>query len=167
LALGLGALATLAACGRSIGDQCSTNTDCSANGDRTCDLSQPAGYCTIEGCDATSCPSDSICVRFFPEIYLTQPCDPSCEDLATASCTHVDPATNAITKTDDCTADELCLAEGLCAPRAYEQRLCTKTCGSDGDCRGGYQCRPGNTRGSMPLLSDPNATASFCVPNPI
>jgi hypothetical protein len=145
LALGVGALAALAACGRSIGDSCSTNAECSANGDRTCDMSQPGGYCTIEGCDANSCPSDSICVRFFPEQFLTKVCNPA-----------------VIT---DCSADEVCLAVGLCAQRADERRVCEKSCGSDDDCRGGYQCRPGGTQGSMPLLSDPNATASFCAPH--
>ena len=45
------------ACARTIGDDCTTNVQCSALGDRFCDLSSPGGYCTVEGCDSTSCPA--------------------------------------------------------------------------------------------------------------
>jgi hypothetical protein len=159
LVLGVGALAALAACSRSIGDNCTTNIDCSANGDRTCDLSEPGGYCTIDGCDATSCPDESVCVRFFPEQYLTKPCDPACEDVATPDC-------QGGQVKDLCLASELCLDEGLCAPRAVERRLCEKTCGNSGDCRGGYECRSASAHGSMPLLADPKGTANFCAPLP-
>ena len=63
-----------------------------------------------------------------------------------------------------CAADQLCLPSGLCVPRADEQRLCERTCGSNSDCRGGYECRAGGTLGSLALLSDPCATVSFCAP---
>lgn len=164
------AAAALGGCGHDIGDGCSTNTDCSTNGDRTCDMSQPGGYCTIEGCDTTSCPSGSVCVRFFPEQFLSQPCDPACEDTDPASttgskCPDRVPICTAPAATNDCSADELCLPSGVCAPRADEQRLCVKGCGSDSDCRGGYQCRAGGSLGGLPLLVDPCATASFCAPN--
>jgi hypothetical protein len=158
-------------CARSIGDECTINTDCSAAGDRTCDMSQPAGYCTIEGCDQTSCPDDSVCVRFFPEQFLSQPCNPACEDTdpapltpAQAKCPTLMPACNLGTRTNDCSADQLCLPVGVCAPRADEQRLCVKTCGGNGDCRGGYECRTGGTLGSVPLLNDPCGTVNFCAP---
>ena len=167
-------LATAAGCGRKIGDDCTTNTDCSANGDRTCDMSQPGGYCTIEGCDQTSCPSDSACVRFFPEQFLSQPCDPACEDTdaprpdagtipASARCPDLVPPCPGA-RTNACSADQVCLPVGVCAPRADEQRLCVRTCGSNDDCRGGYECRPGGTHGSLPLLGDPCGTVSFCAP---
>ena len=45
-----------AACKRQIGDDCKTAADCDPNGTRACDLSQPGGYCTIQGCDETTCP---------------------------------------------------------------------------------------------------------------
>jgi hypothetical protein len=67
-------------------------------------------------------------------------------------------------RTNDCVDDEVCLPTGVCAPRASERRLCVKTCGSDDDCRGGYACRAGGTLGSLPLLSDPCGTVSFCAP---
>lgn len=162
-----------AGCGHNIGDGCSINTDCSTNNDRTCDLSQPGGYCTIEGCDQSSCPSDSACVRFFPEKFLSQPCDPACNlpghpGISTdasmpTNCPDKMPACmNA--NAPVCAADQLCLPAGFCVPRADEQRLCVRTCSSNSDCRGGYECRVAGTQGSLPLLSDPCATVSFCAP---
>jgi hypothetical protein len=182
LALAIVAMSATFGCARSIGDQCQINTDCSANNDRTCDMSQPGGYCTIEGCDQTSCPDSSACVRFFPEQFLTRPCNPACEDTdppATSTpsspenrcpdrapaCPVHDPSTNSGGRTNDCSADEICLPVGLCAPRSNERRLCVKTCGSNDDCRGGYTCRSAGTLGSLPLVADPCTTFSFCAPN--
>jgi len=59
----LGALA-VAACTPSIGDKCVQSTDCSQNGDRLCDTSQPDGYCTVFNCIGAGCPDDSACVLF-------------------------------------------------------------------------------------------------------
>jgi hypothetical protein len=173
LALGLGALTALAACGRNIGDGCSISTDCSAAGDRSCDLSQPGGYCTIEGCDDHSCPDSSVCVRFFPIDFLNTGCiadknDPNpCMDAADI-CISCDPAGDGAICGTDTTGAPLAdgVQPGLCAPRSTEHRLCVKTCSNNGDCRGGYECRKGGTRGSVPLISDPNGTAQFCVPMP-
>jgi len=174
LTLGLGVLATLAACGRSIGDACLISTDCSATGDRSCDLSQPGGYCTVEGCDDHSCPSDSVCVRFFPIDFLTEACQ---RPTSSAADTSADGGTTSELVCGS--ADNICVPckpgvdgdvcadgpdPGLCAPRSTEHRLCVKTCGGNGDCRGGYECRQGKTHGSIPLLSNPGANASFCVP---
>jgi len=175
-----------AGCGHNIGDGCSINTDCSPNNDRTCDLSQPGGYCTIEGCDQSSCPSDSVCVRFFPEKFLSQPCNPACDlaghpAISTAgsmptACPDKMPVACPADKTVSppecvdcstspvCAADQLCLPAGLCVPRADEQRRCVRTCSSNSDCRGGYECRVAGTLGSLPLLSDPCATVRFCAP---
>lgn len=175
-----------AGCGHNIGDGCSINTDCSANNDRTCDLSQPGGYCTIEGCDQSSCPSDSACVRFFPEKFLNQPCAPACDlsghpviasdasmqprcpDKLPAACPPgVSASSNQCvdcTTAPVCAADQLCLPSGLCVARADEQRLCMRTCSSNSDCRSGYECRAAGTLGSLALLSDPCATVSFCAP---
>jgi len=63
------ALAALAAtgCAPVIGDSCGTSVDCSVNGDRICDNAQPNGYCTIQSCEADTCPDDAVCVRFRPE----------------------------------------------------------------------------------------------------
>ncbi|NUP14412.1 MAG: hypothetical protein HOW73_50930 [Polyangiaceae bacterium] len=59
-------------CRPEIGDECVTSVDCSAQGDRLCDTSQPDGYCTIFGCEPDACPDNSVCVGFGQEI------DPAC-----------------------------------------------------------------------------------------
>jgi hypothetical protein len=58
-------LAALAGgCAPQIGDQCAVSTDCSVNGDRLCDTTQPGGYCTVFNCQPDSCPGSSVCVAF-------------------------------------------------------------------------------------------------------
>lgn len=72
----------LAGCQPDIGDSCSTNVECSATGDRTCDTSQPGGYCTIFGCDPKTCPTDeSICVSFNNALSTV----PGCQNLNRSS----------------------------------------------------------------------------------
>jgi hypothetical protein len=61
--LGLGATG---ACAPRLGDGCSSSQDCSVNGDRYCDRSQPGGYCTIVDCSPGSCGDEGYCVRFRP-----------------------------------------------------------------------------------------------------
>lgn len=53
-------------CAPAIGDECETALDCSQSGSRICDRTQPAGYCTIQGCERGTCPEDSVCVKFRP-----------------------------------------------------------------------------------------------------
>jgi len=67
LVLGLFALLAVA-CQPKIGDSCTTSTDCSATGDRLCDITEPGGYCTVFNCEPGSCPSESACVNFATEI---------------------------------------------------------------------------------------------------
>jgi hypothetical protein len=153
----LALLVPLLACGKKIGDECQTNFDCNDEDDtRTCDISQPGGYCTIEGCDERSCPEESVCVRFFPR-----------QEFLTRMCTAGSPDQGA----SECAAHELCLVAGLCAPRATELRRCVKTCDNSGDCRGGYECRSngadlgdGRKDTSMPLTGNPANPARFCAP---
>lgn len=180
LAGGLALALTTASCGRKIGDTCQTAADCDPNGGRICDLSQPGGYCTILGCNETSCPSEATCVRYFPVEYLTTPCNPVCEDrncltggadagLCSLTCPQgsSNGSANAACPngpTNDCTADEICLDEGLCAPRSTEMRFCAFVCGNNGDCRGGYICRPTGTAGSMALSATPCTQTAFCSP---
>jgi hypothetical protein len=147
-------LALLApACGKEIGDPCTTNVDCAEDGTRDCDLSQPGGYCTINGCDERSCPSEAVCIRIFP---YDSPGAPCASDAA-------------------CSSSELCLPDGFCVPRASERRYCEKKCGSNGDCRGGYVCREAgvegrpssqSTYGSIALLANANESTvvKFCAP---
>jgi hypothetical protein len=65
----LAALTALAAgCKPKIGDDCQIPTDCSAAGDRLCDISAPGGYCTVYNCEPGACPEDeSLCVQFSAE----------------------------------------------------------------------------------------------------
>lgn len=162
------------ACGKQIGDGCSTSADCDPNGQRTCDLASPGGYCVILGCDETTCPSEATCVRFFPAQFLTTACNPHCEDQACAPSPDGGAADSVAPtpgcpcetyRTNDCTADEICLDEGRCAPVTTERRMCMKACGSNSDCRGGYVCRLAGTEGSEKVSRDPNAVARFCAPD--
>jgi len=178
-----------AGCKRQIGDDCKTATDCDPSGTRACDLSQPGGYCTIMGCDETSCPSEATCIRYFPTSFLTKPCNPACEDVvnppADAGCEISTPGGGndggvddggaadggagnggaAVGPRNDCTADEVCLVAGVCAPRSTERRYCAKTCGSNGDCRDGYECRLAGREGSVALSSAVDVSISFCAPH--
>ena len=146
-------------CGHKIGDSCSNSADCDpSGGNRTCDLSQPGGYCIIEGCDARSCPEDSVCGRFFPDQQFTQ---------ASLAC-NPDP-----TAPSGCMADEVCVPDATlnngtgasCVRASLEKRACVQSCGSDGDCRGGYICRPFGVCGAIPLTADPRSTPKYCVPS--
>lgn len=178
---------TAAGCSKQIGDNCQTAADCNPNGGRICDLSQPGGYCTIQGCDETTCPSEATCIRYFPAAYLTRPCNPYCEDRQSLApgdagaddagagtaprCPEAFP-TDAGTSsalcpngaTNDCTADEICLDNGLCAARNGELRYCAKACASNSDCRSGYVCRPTGTAGSVALSATPCTQTAFCAP---
>ncbi len=60
----LGGLAGAVGGAPKIGDKCSVSTDCSVQGDRLCDPTQPAGYCTIFNCEPNRCPDEAVCVAF-------------------------------------------------------------------------------------------------------
>jgi hypothetical protein len=141
-------LAGNGACGNKLGDSCNSSIDCSLDGDRSCDVSQPGGYCTVQGCDAHSCPDEAMCVRFFPSKFLTTPCNPATEDISS----------------DECSLDQLCTEGGLCAPRATERRYCVAKCGGNGDCRGDYECRFVGEHGSSSLEPGDLGRARFCAP---
>jgi hypothetical protein len=155
LALIAAAVLAFAGCGEEIGDSCSLSSDCSADGDRTCDVSSTGGYCTIQGCDFDSCPGEATCVRFFSGTFSNKACDPTTED----------------TGTNDCSLDEVCTLEGRCAPRANEIRYCMKKCDSTSDCRDGYECRDRmlqEMHGGQPVLA-PGSTSTppkFCAQAP-
>lgn len=118
-------LSAAAGCGKEIGDPCIVSSDCSLNGDRTCDTTSKSGYCTVIGCDYNTCPVEATCVRFFTGGYTNKPCDPTTDGATTHACS----------------IDELCSIDGQCVPRAAESRYCMRTCSTDGDCRDGYECR--------------------------
>ena len=64
-------------CTPQIGDKCTVSTNCSATGDRLCDITQPGGYCTQFNCEPGSCPDDSVCVNFGTELSPVEGCTPS------------------------------------------------------------------------------------------
>ncbi len=59
-----GASSALLGCTPVIGDHCALSTDCSVQGTRVCDTSEPNGYCTEIGCTANLCPDNATCVEF-------------------------------------------------------------------------------------------------------
>lgn len=61
---GLVSLSAIAGCTPEIGDKCRVSTDCSINGDRVCDTSQPEGYCTQLDCQGGGCGDEAACVLF-------------------------------------------------------------------------------------------------------
>ena len=159
LALSLG----LGACGRKIGDACSSSADCDpTSGTRTCDLSQPGGYCLLEGCDARSCPSESVCVRFFPEALLMPTSTNACNPASALPSCAPDQFCVPISCAD---GDQGCMG-GICARLSWEKRDCVQSCGGNGDCRGGYTCQKTGTGGTVALTLTPGNTPSFCAPTP-
>lgn len=73
--------ASAVGCAPAIGDECDTALDCSSQGSRQCDRTQPGGYCTIMGCERGTCPEDSVCVKFRPDLerIAVTYCMASCE----------------------------------------------------------------------------------------
>src|SRR5262245_26278271 len=71
----------LLACAPEVGDDCKTALDCSSQGSRLCDRTQPGGYCTIRGCEPGTCPEEAVCVKFRPSeerlavTYCMRKCD--------------------------------------------------------------------------------------------
>lgn len=156
-------------CKAKIGDACKRSTDCSRTGERICDLSHrvngqgiptPAGSgeCTIEGCGRGSCPKEAACVKIYGSDFLSVACDPMREDRATD-----------LPPLDDCDANEVCLAEGLCADEITARTSCRLECDNDGDCREGYECVMTGSRGiyQAPDLEDPSNHGEVRICTPI
>ncbi len=140
----------LGGCGKEIGDACVVSSDCDPNGERQCDNSQKEGYCTIQGCDATTCPEEAACIRFFTGGFSNKTCE-----------------------TDPCSLDELCDINKRCVPRSAEIRYCMKKCDSDDDCRDGYECRNFErmkAHGGEPVLAPgqqvDDSSPKFCATAP-
>ncbi len=140
------------ACGKKIGDACRVSDDCiEEDPSRTCDTSQPGGYCTLMGCEERTCPDESVCMRFFP-VDNAATCTPG-RAPAESECALLG-------------RDYICLDTGVCVKRFSERRWCVLRCGDSGDCRDDYQCRPsGNPRsGDVALTTRAGAQAKYCAP---
>ncbi|HKO89539.1 MAG TPA: hypothetical protein VJU61_00210 [Polyangiaceae bacterium] len=72
--LAFAAALLLVACQPEIGDSCSNASDCSQQGERTCDVTQPGGYCTIFGCDVDACPEEAACIGFQSVVSIAPEC---------------------------------------------------------------------------------------------
>jgi hypothetical protein len=165
LLLLVGTLVTFGACGKQIGDACNFAQDCSPNGDRICDPdpSSPGGYCTILGCDYSTCPGEAECVQFFTGNFANRTCDPM---AAEDECQHDRPGSPG-------SPDEVCAVSGHCVSRSSEVRYCMLKCESSGDCRDGYECRTYELmqmHGGQPVLA-PGLTVTdksprFCAAKP-
>lgn len=156
------AVASVSGCGKEIGDACTFSSDCSPNGDRTCDISSFGGYCTIQGCDLSTCPEEAVCVQFFHGNFANKPCDPA---ATIETCRNPEGLDGVC-----CSLDELCSVARRCVPRSSEARYCMKQCGSDGDCRDGYECRDLDkmiAHGGQPVLPEDEvvdaSSPKFCA----
>lgn len=170
--LGAVACLLLVGCSHSVGDACQSNVDCDPTGLRFCDTSAPSGYCTLDGCDVATCPSEAVCVRFFTPIR-DLPCDPSLVgfqgDLA-ARCGSGGPG--CCLRGQRCLCDRnnpdgSCSTSAHCAPESSERRWCQLKCSSNSDCRPNYQCRSTGSLGAEPIpsLAMPSGQrARFCAP---
>ena len=38
-------------------------------------MTQPHGYCTLVGCDENTCPSEAVCVKFWPQVAMQSDAD--------------------------------------------------------------------------------------------
>ncbi len=72
LAAALSLAASAVGCLPKIGDHCTTSLDCSQTGQKICDSTQPAGYCTVFNCEPDNCPDSAACVAFNNNV------DPAC-----------------------------------------------------------------------------------------
>jgi hypothetical protein len=99
VALALGAL--FSGCQPGIGDACTTALQCSSSGSRLCDMTQPHGYCTLVGCDEGTCPSEAVCVKFWPKVAMPQDSD----RLGTNYCMY------KCTTNSDCRSGYSCLSQ--------------------------------------------------------
>jgi hypothetical protein len=104
---GLGLLLVLGAfaCQPKIGDSCTTASDCSVQGDRTCDTTFPGGYCTQFNCGAGTCPSDATCIGFQSLLSLA----PECADLQARPRLERSVCLRSCSKDSDCRGGYVCV----------------------------------------------------------
>lgn len=161
------------ACPAQIGDPCQLSTDCGRTTIRHCDLSARVdgeGECIVDGCDHESCPDEATCVASYATEFVSKACDPLREDLATCAVSvdegEICPQT--LPPLDDCSAPEICLAEGLCIDTLSQRTSCRATCKRDRECRAGYTCRSTGANGIYRVVDPkrPNLRneVQICVP---
>jgi hypothetical protein len=65
----------LTGCPPTIGDDCQTSADCSAQENRLCDTTQPGGYCTVFNCEPGACSDEGVCVAFSAALSVVPGCN--------------------------------------------------------------------------------------------
>lgn len=70
------AFAVLTGCSPSIGDACTSSSDCPSGVGAVCDNTITDGYCLVPNCEIGSCPSESVCVIFSQDTHF---CMATCE----------------------------------------------------------------------------------------
>ncbi len=133
-ALSLAALAM--GCLPKIGDRCTTSLDCSQTGQKICDGTQPAGYCTVFNCEPDNCPDSAACVAFNNNV------DPACAS-------HDDGQWPRFERTF-CVRP--CTPESDNPAGPYSQS----------DCRDGYDCVPAEARGGI-VIDVKTIHAGICL----
>ena len=140
--VGFAASALAAGCSPKIGDKCTVSTDCSATGDRLCDITEPGGYCTVFNCEPDGCPDDAACINFGSTLSVGDPNQVSLPGQ------DVDGGVLA-----GCRASQ--------GNSPYQRSFCLASCESDGDCRGGYRCVEPETVGGVKV--DYNRSNRVCA----
>lgn len=179
--LGCALLVTGLGCSKTIGDSCGSNVECSALGDRFCDIASPGGYCTIEGCDQISCPDSAVCVRFFELKRGQAMCTANLTSRTDCPAANTRPQSVACCRPGEpgcCQLGERCLCDdescksAYCAAETTEHRWCMKPCDDDSDCRDGYACRPTDSGGAIAVATRTDAGVQdlprlrYCAPIP-
>lgn len=144
----------LGGCTPHIGDHCQLNTDCSIDGTRVCDNSQPNGYCTSFNCTANSCLDNAVCVMVSASV-------PGCpyNDYQAPSRTHTTLCLASCTHDSDCRTGEgyVCRDPEL-AP--YGGKIIDDSPTSNKVC----VALPYYDAGSPMTSTQPDATPPVCMP---
>jgi hypothetical protein len=121
----------------------------------------------MEDCNATSCPSEATCIRFFTPL-ANEPCTfDSSFPFTQSDCANIDDRCVCDMTNDQGTCVD---NAGHCAPSSTERHWCERSCSHDSDCRSGYECRRTGTHGAEPLPTFSNGIgqpAKFCAPKPV
>ena len=142
-------------CTREIGDSCSTGTDCSQTGGRTCDTTMPGGYCTQANCEPDSCPEEAACIGF----YLRPSTADACKNL-TETRELRQFCMRRCSSQDDCRSGYVCkdLSQPLDSNNVWgAARL-------DNSSSDGHVCTL--EYGAVPAISDKGTKAEYCTATP-
>jgi hypothetical protein len=144
----------LGGCTPHIGDHCQLNTDCSIDGTRVCDNSQPNGYCTSFNCVSNSCRDNAVCVMLNASV-------PGCpyDDYQAPSRTHTTLCLAHCSKDSDCrTGEGYVCRDPEQAP--YNAKILDNNPTSNKVCVAQPYYYDGGSGGS----SQPDATPPVCMP---